>query len=114
MQAAKDGVAMLALRSDAQILPVGVVDTDRFWPKGKLPRLGGHVEMRVGEPFRLSEALPPGPRPAGRQGRRDRADHGAGSRRSCRARQQGVYGAAPALPAAAALPDPGVSAPRVR
>ena len=59
MQPAKDGLAMLALKSDAQILPVGVIDTDRFWPKGKLPRLGGRIEMRVGAPFRLADLLPP-------------------------------------------------------
>jgi 1-acyl-sn-glycerol-3-phosphate acyltransferase len=60
MQAAKDGVAMLALKSNVRILPVGVVDTDRFWPKGRIPRLGGRVELRVGEAFLLSEALPAG------------------------------------------------------
>ena len=60
MQAAKDGVAMLALKSGAPILPVGVVDTDRFWPKGKLPRIGGRVEVRVGEPFLLADLLPAG------------------------------------------------------
>jgi 1-acyl-sn-glycerol-3-phosphate acyltransferase len=60
MQAAKDGVAMLALKSGAPILPVGVVDTDRFWPKGKLPRIGGRVELRVGEPFLLADILPAG------------------------------------------------------
>ncbi len=60
MQAAKDGVAMLALKSGAPILPVGVVDTDRFWPKGKLPRIGGRVEVRVGEPFLLADILPAG------------------------------------------------------
>jgi 1-acyl-sn-glycerol-3-phosphate acyltransferase len=117
MQVAKDGVAMLALRSDAQILPVGVVDTDRFWPKGKLPRLGGRVELRVGEPFKLSEALPPG--------LDRRAAKGAATELIMRriaallpARQQGVYGSPPASPEAAADPaakaDQGVSAPRVR
>ena len=60
LQPAKDGVAMLALKANAPILPVGVIDTDRFWPKGKIPRIGGRVEMRVGEPFRLADVLPPG------------------------------------------------------
>ncbi len=59
LQAAKDGVAMLALKTGAAILPVGVVDTDRFWPKGKPPRIGGQVELRVGRPFRLADVLPP-------------------------------------------------------
>jgi 1-acyl-sn-glycerol-3-phosphate acyltransferase len=60
LQPAKDGVAMLALKANAPILPVGVIDTDRFWPKGKIPRIGGRVEMRVGQPFRLADILPPG------------------------------------------------------
>jgi len=54
----KDGVGVLALRSDAIIVPVGVVDSDRFWPKGRLlPRAGGRVTIRVGRPFRLQDAL---------------------------------------------------------
>jgi 1-acyl-sn-glycerol-3-phosphate acyltransferase len=60
LQPAKDGVAMLALKANAPILPVGVIDTDRFWPKGKIPRIGGRVEMRVGQAFRLADSLPPG------------------------------------------------------
>ena len=51
---------MLALRTDATIVPIGVSNTDRVWPKGrKIPRLGGHATMRVGEPFMLSDVLPP-------------------------------------------------------
>jgi 1-acyl-sn-glycerol-3-phosphate acyltransferase len=61
LQEAKDGLAMLALRSDAPILPVGITGTDSFWPRGKLPRVGrGRISMRVGKPFRLSEVLPTG------------------------------------------------------
>ena len=61
LQTPKDGLAMLALRTDATIVPIGVSNTDRVWPKGrKIPRLGGHATMRVGEPFKLSEVLPPG------------------------------------------------------
>jgi len=60
LQSAKEGVAMLALKTNARILPVGLIDTDRFWPKGAIPRIGGRVQMRVGEPFRLAETLPPG------------------------------------------------------
>lgn len=59
MQEAKDGLAMLALRSDAPILPVGVSGTDHFWPKGRFLRPGGRISLRVGEPFRLAEILPP-------------------------------------------------------
>jgi 1-acyl-sn-glycerol-3-phosphate acyltransferase len=56
----KDGLALLALRSGAPILPVGLVDTDRFWPKGsRLFRIGRTVGMQVGEPFTLASALGP-------------------------------------------------------
>lgn len=60
LQEAKDGLALLALRSGAPILPVGVWGTDTFWPRGRLFRLGGRVGMRVGEAFRLADILPPG------------------------------------------------------
>jgi 1-acyl-sn-glycerol-3-phosphate acyltransferase len=60
LQRPKDGLALLALRSGAPILPVGVVDTDRFWPKGRrIWYLGRTVRMRIGEPFVLAEALGP-------------------------------------------------------
>ena len=57
LQEAKDGLAMLALRSGAPILPVGVSGTHRFWPKGSLPHPGGHVTLRVGRPFTLRDVL---------------------------------------------------------
>ena len=38
LQEAKDGLALLALRSGAPILPVGVYGTDRFWPRGRICR----------------------------------------------------------------------------
>jgi 1-acyl-sn-glycerol-3-phosphate acyltransferase len=60
LQEAKDGLALLALRSGAPILPVGVFGTDRFWPRGKLPRPGGRIGMKVGEAFRLSDIIPAG------------------------------------------------------
>jgi 1-acyl-sn-glycerol-3-phosphate acyltransferase len=113
MQAAKDGVAMLALRSDAQILPVGVIDTDRFWPKGKLPRPGRRIEMRVGESFRLADILPPG---LDRRAAKAAATELIMGRIASLlpARQQGVYAPPGEPPAAAIERDPGVSAPRVR
>jgi len=52
-------VAVLALKTNARILPIGVIDTDRFWPKGKRPHPGGRVELKVGQPFLLSDVLPP-------------------------------------------------------
>lgn len=60
LQRPKDGLALLALRSGAPILPVGLIDTDGFWPKGKrLFRIGRRVRMRVGRSFTLAEALGP-------------------------------------------------------
>jgi 1-acyl-sn-glycerol-3-phosphate acyltransferase len=61
LQEPKDGLAMLALRSNATIVPIGVSNTDRVWKKGSfLPRPGGHATMRIGEPFRVSDELPAG------------------------------------------------------
>ena len=61
LQTPKDGLAMLALRTDATIVPIGVSNTDRVWPKGRLvPTPGRHATMRIGEPFKVGELLPPG------------------------------------------------------
>jgi len=61
LQRPKDGLAMLALRTNAWIVPIGVSNTDRVWPKGRpIPKIGGHATMRVGEPFRLADELPEG------------------------------------------------------
>jgi 1-acyl-sn-glycerol-3-phosphate acyltransferase len=113
MQAAKDGVAMLALRSEALILPVGVIDTDRFWPKGKLPRPGRRVEMRVGEPFRLADVLPP---ELDRKAAKVAATELIMGRIASLLppRQRGVYGPADEPPPAAIERDPEVSSPPVR
>ena len=57
LQVARDGVTLLALRTGAPILPIGVIDTDLFWPRGrKIWRLGGQIRMQVGEPFILERA----------------------------------------------------------
>jgi 1-acyl-sn-glycerol-3-phosphate acyltransferase len=54
LQAGKDGVTLLALRTGGPILPIGVIDTDLFWPRTrKLWKLGGAIRMNVGEPFHL-------------------------------------------------------------
>jgi cytidylate kinase len=54
----KDGAAMLALRTGAPVVPIGVGDSDRLWPRGRLlPRPGGRVTMRVGRPFQLSDEV---------------------------------------------------------
>jgi 1-acyl-sn-glycerol-3-phosphate acyltransferase len=55
LQEAKSGLAILALRTGATILPVAVVNTDRFWPRGAPPRFGGWVGLRVGRPFTLDD-----------------------------------------------------------
>jgi 1-acyl-sn-glycerol-3-phosphate acyltransferase len=50
---------MLALRTGATIVPIGVSNTDRVWPKGRrIPRPGSHATMRVGAPFRIADLLP--------------------------------------------------------
>jgi 1-acyl-sn-glycerol-3-phosphate acyltransferase len=60
LQEAKDGLALLALRTGAPILPVGVAGTDRFWPKGRFLRPGGRISLTVGEAFTLGDVVPPG------------------------------------------------------
>jgi 1-acyl-sn-glycerol-3-phosphate acyltransferase len=60
LQAAKDGVTLLALRTGAPVLPLGVAGTDRFWPRGrKVWRVGGRISLRVGEPFVLERTVGP-------------------------------------------------------
>ena len=60
LQEARDGVASLALRTGAPIVPVAIAGSDLVWPRGrKLPRPGGRVTVRVGSPFRLADVLPP-------------------------------------------------------
>jgi 1-acyl-sn-glycerol-3-phosphate acyltransferase len=59
LQLARDGVAVLALRTGAPIVPVGIGGSDRVWPRGqRLPHPGGRVTVRVGPPFRLEDHLP--------------------------------------------------------
>ncbi len=61
LQEARDGVALLALRTGAAIVPIGIAGSDRVWPKDqRLPHPGGHVTVRVGRPFRAADELPPG------------------------------------------------------
>lgn len=57
---ARDGVAVLALRTGSPIVPVGVSGSYERWPRGqKLPHPGGRVTVRVGSPFRLADELRP-------------------------------------------------------
>ena len=58
---ARDGVAVLAMRTGAPIVPIGIGGSNRVWPKGqRFPHPGGHVVVRVGRPFRPADELPAG------------------------------------------------------
>lgn len=62
LQEAKDGVAQLALRTGALVVPVGINDSDLFWPKSrKIPRLfpRRRIRVRIGDPFRVADLVPP-------------------------------------------------------
>ncbi|MBA2380907.1 MAG: 1-acyl-sn-glycerol-3-phosphate acyltransferase [Chloroflexi bacterium] len=60
LQPPKDGLSMLALRTNATIVPIGISNTDRVWPKGRaIPTPGRHATMRIGAPFRVGDLLPP-------------------------------------------------------
>lgn len=54
MQEAKEGAAVLAARSDAPILPIAIIGSHRFWPRGKMPRPFRGMSIRIGQPFALS------------------------------------------------------------
>lgn len=50
---ARPGVAKLAMRSGAPIVPAGIL-SDRFWgPDRKVPRLTERVRLNVGKPMRI-------------------------------------------------------------
>jgi 1-acyl-sn-glycerol-3-phosphate acyltransferase len=52
----RPGVAKLALDAPAPIIPVGLMGFDKVMPVGaSLPKLGPHVEVRIGEPLDLSQ-----------------------------------------------------------
>jgi 1-acyl-sn-glycerol-3-phosphate acyltransferase len=62
LQEAKDGLAMLAIRTGAVIVPIGVNNSDAVWRKGqKLPSPFPRrtITVRIGEPFRIADVLPP-------------------------------------------------------
>lgn len=55
LQEAKEGATVLAMRSGAPILPIAVVGSHRFWPRGKLlPRPFRGMKVRVGPVFHLT------------------------------------------------------------
>jgi 1-acyl-sn-glycerol-3-phosphate acyltransferase len=93
----RDGVAVLALRTGAPIVPVAVTGTYERWPRGqKLPHPGGRVTARVGSPFRLADVLPPG---LDRRAAKTEATELIMRRIAelLPERQRGRYGAAPAV-----------------
>lgn len=58
LQPAKDGVAVLAARSGALIVPIGLGNNDLLWPRGRrMPQRTPRVTIRIGEPFYLADAL---------------------------------------------------------
>jgi 1-acyl-sn-glycerol-3-phosphate acyltransferase len=57
LQRPRDGLALLAMRTGAPILPIGISGTDRFWPRGDRPHFGERIGLRVGEAFRLADVL---------------------------------------------------------
>jgi 1-acyl-sn-glycerol-3-phosphate acyltransferase len=53
----KPGVSLLAARTGAPVLPVGISGTDRLLGRGQaLPRIGTRITLRVGRPFHLVTA----------------------------------------------------------
>ncbi len=56
LQEAKEGTTILALRTGARLVPIGVSGTRDVWPRGqKLPHpIRGRVSLTVGEPFTVS------------------------------------------------------------
>lgn len=61
LQRARDGAAVLALRTGAPIVPIGIAGSFARWPRGqKIPHPGGRVTVRIGTPFRLADELPAG------------------------------------------------------
>ncbi len=55
LQEAKEGTTILALRTGARIVPIGVAGTRRVWPRGqRMPHPGRRrVVLRVGAPFTI-------------------------------------------------------------
>jgi len=60
---AKDGTAMLAMRTGARIVPIGINGSDAVWKKGqKLPSPFPRrtITVRIGESFAIDDVVPEG------------------------------------------------------
>jgi len=87
---ARPGAALLALRSGAPIVPVGISGTERLRPKGAKLIKKARITVRIGEPFQVSHQP---------KGRLNRDELAATTDRIMRAvavlipeRMRGVYG----------------------
>ena len=63
LQEAKDGTAMLAMRTGARIVPIGINGSDAVWKKGqKLPTPFPRrtITVRIGESFAIDDVVPAG------------------------------------------------------
>ncbi|HYO44166.1 MAG TPA: lysophospholipid acyltransferase family protein [Candidatus Limnocylindrales bacterium] len=63
LQDAKDGTAMLAMRTGARIVPIGINGSDAVWKKGqKLPSPFPRrtISVRIGESFSIDDVVPAG------------------------------------------------------
>jgi 1-acyl-sn-glycerol-3-phosphate acyltransferase len=63
LQEAKDGLATLAIRTGAMIVPIGVNNSDAVWAKGrKLPSPFPRrtITVRIGQPFTANDVVPAG------------------------------------------------------
>jgi 1-acyl-sn-glycerol-3-phosphate acyltransferase len=55
----KSGVALLAARSGAPVIPIGIAGTAEIMPKGaKVPTHRGHVDIRFGSPMFIERDAP--------------------------------------------------------
>ena len=76
LQRPKDGLAMLALRSNATIVPIGVSNTDRVWPKGrKIPQGRRPRDVAGRRAVSPRGRAAEGPRSQGPEGGRNGPDH---------------------------------------
>jgi cytidylate kinase len=108
LQEVREGVAVLALRSGAPVLPVGVANSDKVWPKGALlPTPGRSITVRYGRPFVVADELP-------ESVRSDRRKAKAAATRLIMSRiaellpprQRGIYGAGLESEAVESTPEP--------